>query len=111
MITQTNNQQYLLQDVRSLGSSDVFQRAPLYNLRVSAKLWGGAQGQSATIIVYGGKTASPGIPLATIILTENDNEEAFTISSDYEFIRAEVTKIITTRPGSVTVTANAVEDI
>lgn len=110
MITQQKTQQALLLNVKTTGSSDIFRRGPMYPLRVSTKLFGGSQGQSATVIIYGGITSSPSTPLATITLTEGESEEAFTIYSTYEYIMATLTAFTTTKPGTVSVHVNAIEE-
>jgi len=111
MINQTKNTSVLFDNVRGVSSSDVFQRGSLYPLRVSTKIWGASAGQSATIVIYGSYVPTPSVPLATIILTEDDSEEAYTIYSTYKYISADVIVFNTAKPGAVTVQVNAIEEL
>lgn len=110
MITQSKTTQALFQNSKTIGVSDVFQRGPMHPLRISAQLLGGAQGQSATVLIYGGDTPTPTTLLATIVLTESEREEAFTIYSTYAYVSAAITAFTTTKPGTVSVMANALEE-
>lgn len=110
MINQTKLTYPLLENVKSTGYSDVFRRGPIHPLRVSARMSGGANGQSVSLSILGGDTVIPTIPLATIILTESESEESFTIYSEYEYIRAQIASIDTAKPGAVTVQVNALEE-
>lgn len=100
----------VLDNVRSLLTSEAYQRGPIYPVKVLARLVGARSGQSSTIIINGGDTASPSIPLATITLTEAEPEESFTVYAPYAYLNAVVSAFDISKPGNVTVVFNALED-
>ena len=111
MITQTRQAQSLFLNSRGIGSSDFLDRVIMYPLRVTASITAGDVGQSVTLIIYGGQTVPPRIPLASMTLTPSENREAFTIYSNYEYIMATVTAFNLNANGTLTVQVNALEDI